>query len=143
MPYPRTQGGLSHTPEYKVWAEMVRRCSNPNHKRYGEWGGRGIKVCDDWLDFVSFLRDMGNRPGVGYSIERRDNDEGYNKENCYWATAEDQNNNTKRNRMMTLNGVTQSMSKWAKALGLNYNTVRSRVYILGWSDVDALSVTKR
>ncbi len=136
----RIRKGLSNTPEYKVWKEMIRRCTNHNHKRYAEWGGRGIGVCERWEVFSNFITDMGLRPTKGMSIERRDNNKGYNPENCYWATALEQNNNTKSNRLMSFMGMTNTLAVWARVLGLNYNTVRSRVYILGWSDHQALSV---
>lgn len=143
MPALRTCNGLSHTPEYKVWKEMIRRCTDTNHKRYAEWGGRGIVVCERWMVFSNFIDDIGLRPDKGMSIERRNNDKGYNPENCHWATAVEQNNNTKANRLMTFMGVTKTMAIWARSLGLNYNTIRSRVYILGWSDHLALSVPIR
>lgn len=140
----RTANGLSRMPEYKVWKEMLRRCSDPAHARYHEWGGRGITVCPEWQSFDTFLTEMGNRPGSGYSIERRDNNAGYSKANCYWASAIEQNNNKSSNRMLTFNGRTQTMMQWCRELDLSYYTVRSRVYILGWPDEKALSTpTKR
>lgn len=138
----KTLNGLSYKPEYKVWVEMHRRCSSPSHKRYSEWGGRGIKVCPEWASFETFLKDMGSRPSSKHSIERADNELGYSKSNCYWATPDDQNNNKSNNRYLTLNGVTKSMALWCKELGVPYSRVRSRVYLQGMSDEDALLLPK-
>lgn len=79
----------------KVWAGMKNRCDNPNNSRYADYGGRGISYCDDWRYFKNFLRDMGEAP-EGLSLDRIDNDKGYNKQNCRWATREEQQRNTRR-----------------------------------------------
>src|SRR5574337_218756 len=135
----RSANGLGDTPEYKVWKEMWRRCSSEKHKRYGEWGGRGIKVCERWGSFDNFLSDMGLRPGVGYTIERTDNSAGYEPDNCIWATHETQANNQSSNRVLQHDGRAQSMVRWCRELGLNYYTVRSRLLLVGWAVDKALS----
>lgn len=78
---------------YATWAGMKARCSNPNNKDYIYYGARGIKVCERWQEFASFLEDMGPKPTAQHSIERRDNDKDYEPENCYWATAIEQIHN--------------------------------------------------
>jgi hypothetical protein len=81
------------TPIYRVWGEMIQRCTNPNNQHWDRSGGRGIKVCAEWRDFSVFYRDMGDRPGTGYSIDRRDNDGNYEPGNCRWATKAMQEHN--------------------------------------------------
>lgn len=78
------------TSEYKSWASMLQRCSNPNHEAYKNYGGRGISVCDRWHDFRSFLDDMGERPTPQHTLERKHNDLGYSPSNCIWATKSEQ-----------------------------------------------------
>lgn len=81
------------SPTYHSWAGMKARCSNPNQKSYKYYGGRGIKVCQRWLDsFENFLEDMGERP-EGKTLDRRDNDGNYEPDNCRWATAKQQSSN--------------------------------------------------
>ncbi len=87
--------GLCFTPAYKAWANMKDRCLNPRSLAFPSYGGRGIVVCERWLSFENFLSDMGERP-EGLSIERKDNNKGYFKENCKWATRSEQQKNKRR-----------------------------------------------
>ncbi|MER7815593.1 hypothetical protein [Streptomyces sp. NPDC096153] len=84
--------GYHGTSIYWSWADMVNRCTNATHPRWSSYGGRGITVCDRWRDFTNFLADMGDRP-PGRSLDRIDNDGGYEPSNCRWATAIEQRNN--------------------------------------------------
>lgn len=87
-----TAGSISA--EYRCWTNIKTRCSNPNADNYGYYGGRGISVCDRWVNsFSNFLSDMGRKPGSGYSINRKDNDGPYSPENCEWALMKDQCSN--------------------------------------------------
>jgi len=88
--------GRAASPEYRTWDGMKERCRNPNHKAYANYGGRGISVCERWLDFESFLLDMGRRPSPTHSIDRINNDGNYEPGNCRWATRDEQNRNQRR-----------------------------------------------
>ena len=104
---------------------MVHRCTEPTYVKYKDYGARGITVCSEWLDFENFLADMGERPD-GHSLERRDNNLGYSKANCCWATKKEQARNTRNTVLLTWQGRTQSMSAWAEELGLSYGAVKQR-----------------
>lgn len=131
------RGRMSRT--YKIWVGMRQRCNNPKQKRYLDYGGRGILVCEEWnKSFEAFLRDMGDAP-EGFSIERKDNNLGYSKENCRWATKMEQARNTSRNKMLTYNGKTQPMSAWAEEIGIGYGCLQSRIDDSHWPIEKALS----
>lgn len=85
------------TPEYNSWACMKQRCDNPKNPNYKYYGERGIKVCKRWKSFENFIEDMGVKPDQGMSIERINNNRGYCKSNCKWATAKEQSNNKRNN----------------------------------------------
>lgn len=84
--------GHSHEPIYKIWNSMKQRCSNPNNHAWERYGGRGLTVSDDWKSFSNFYRDMGERP-EGRTLDRINNDQGYSRENCRWATPLTQSHN--------------------------------------------------
>ena len=118
---------------YSVWKGMRERCNNPNNKRYKNYGGRGIKICPDWNDYTAFRKwAIENGYSENLTIERIDINKGYCPENCRWATWKEQAQNTTRTRFLTYNGKTQSMSMWAKELGLSYGVINHRVQ-RGWS----------
>jgi hypothetical protein len=122
---------------------MKRRCNNPLDEAYGIYGGRGITVCDRWQDsFANFFADMGKRPSRKHSLDRKDNDLGYTPDNCRWATPEQQNNNRRQNRLITLNGKTQTLTVWANELGLPPNLVFARIDN-GWSAERSLTTPVR
>ena len=131
----RKEHGMSYSPTYRSWISMKSRCGNTKNNSYG---GRGIRVCDRWLNsFENFLSDMGERP-KGQTIERDDVNGDYSPENCRWATSVEQNNNTTRTLYLTLNGETETLADWARKLSLPLYVLHTRYY-LGWSDHDILT----
>ena len=106
-------------PMYKVWLAMKQRCTNTQNKQWCNYGGRGITLCDDWSSFDNFRRDMEDTYTRGLSLDRIDNDKGYSKENCRWATASQQTRNNRRNVWVTFRGKTQVLQDWAKELGVS------------------------
>jgi hypothetical protein len=125
--------GQSHCPEYRVWKNMNARCHNPKNTNYPKYGGRGITVCPEWRrDFVTFLRDMGPKPGPQFSIEREDNASGYSKENCCWATAVTQARNRRSNTHLTHEGKTMTLIEWSKERGIKPSTLCQRL-AKGWT----------
>lgn len=111
---------LTTHPVYKTWSQLKQRCNNPNNAKYPRYGGRGIKLCEEWVSFEKFLLDMGERPQGDYSIERRDNNKGYYKENCYWATRVVQMNNTERNHFISYEGENKTVAEWSRILNMPY-----------------------
>lgn len=105
--------GMHGTPTYKSWEKMKDRCLNPKHKKFGRYGGRGITVCDEWMTFAAFFRDMGERPD-GTTIDRIDVNKGYYKENCRWASKDQQSRNRTNSVYLEIDGVTKNLCDWAK-----------------------------
>ncbi len=135
-----TSHGKSGSRTYTIWVRMRDRCNNPKNLRFSQYGGRGIKVCDRWQSFDNFLADMGECPD-GMSIDRVDANGNYEPGNCRWATEKTQQNNRTTNRMITFDGRTQSLSEWAREIGIKPGTLRNRIES-GWSLEEALKKGK-
>jgi hypothetical protein len=119
--------GLVESSEYGVWQNMKERCGNPNAAGYANYGGRGISVCDRWLEFVNFISDMGFKPSPDSSIDRIDNDGQYTPINCRWSIPKEQSRNTRRNRLIEYSGVTKCLTDWATSIGIHYITLHNRL----------------
>lgn len=135
----QTTHGLSKTRTYNSWLEMRGRCTNENDAAWDNYGGRGITVCNEWSTFEAFFRDMGHCPSSEYSIDRLDNNKGYEPANCAWRTRTQQSRNRRNNRVIALNGVARCVSEWAEVIGISVGTIRSRLNN-GWSEHDAITV---
>lgn len=116
--------------EYSAWQHMKARCLNPNNHNYHHYGGRGIKVCERWINsFENFINDMGEmpQPKNKYSLDRIDHDGDYTPENCKWSTQKDQLNNQRRTKIYSYKGISKPFSYWCEELGLNKNMIRSYI----------------
>ncbi len=110
--------------EYSIWAGAKNRCFNSKCGDYSNYGGRGITMCDKWKnDFVEFLNDMGPAPAK-HSLDRIDNDKGYEPGNCRWANQQTQSGNMRRNHIITANGITKNLCDWAEELGVSSAYIR-------------------
>lgn len=126
----------------KVWKAMIRRCSDPADKSYENYGGRGITVCEEWLDFNVFLSDMGPRPD-GMTLERRDNNCGYSASNCRWESRKAQCRNKRSNRLITYQGETMCLLDWGNRLGFSDSFLRRRMDVQKMSFEEAITKSKR
>lgn len=126
-------GEGSYDPMYPTWNNMINRCNNPNSNRYDDYGGRGITVCDEWLDFNNF-RNWANETKTDetLTLDRLNNDLGYSPDNCRWATAKEQNSNKRNNLLFELNGEICTLKEWCRRFNVNYLTIYSRIYRDGW-----------
>lgn len=128
------------TPEYRTWAHILTRCYDDSCQEYSLYGGRGIRVCYRWRSkngYVNFLKDMGRRPGPGYSIDRKNNKLWYTKNNCRWATMREQQNNRGNNHRVRIGRLVKTIAQWAEEVGIGPSTIRWRLS-QGWSARRAL-----
>lgn len=130
------------TKEYRIWDSMRQRCGNPNDPHFEEYGGRGIHVCSEWEKYSQFIADMGLKPSAAHTLERIDNNLGYSKSNCRWATRKEQANNRRSNVYLTLQNRTQTMAQWADELGVPLRRLSERRQ-RGLCDADILLLPKR
>lgn len=135
--------GAWQTSEYAIWSNIVQRCTNPKHRDYADYGGRGITVCDAWRgSFESFFADMGSRPSKRHSIDRIENSAGYSPGNCRWATGSEQTRNTRRNRIVTHAGEALTVVEWSERTGISQGRIKQRLDS-GWSPARALTTPPR
>lgn len=127
--------GLYGTPEYRAYMAMVRRCVNPTNRKWRDYGGRGIAVCDRWRGrdgFRVFVEDMGPRPTTKHSLDRINNNGNYEPGNCRWATPTQQQNNKRTSRVLTVGGESASVAEWARMTGVGKSTIKERLR-RGWT----------
>lgn len=130
-----------HQPTYRSWISMRVRCNSPKSNRYDRYGGRGIKVCEEWNGrgcYPKFLEDMGQRP-EGHQIDRIDVNGNYCKENCRWVTMAENMRNTSRNIHLELNGRKMVLAQWARELGMGESSLKRRIFEHGWTVEKALT----
>ena len=120
--------GLSKHPDYDLWQGMKARCYQKGHKNYADYGGRGIKVCDRWVnDFAAFNADMGDRPSKAHSLDRIKNDKDYEPGNCKWSTQKQQTRNTRRSTTITIDGISKTVAEWCELHGIPSSRVYHRL----------------
>lgn len=113
---------------YEIWKNMRRRCNDPKNKRWENYGGRGIKVCDEWNDYLTFRTwAYSNGYSDNLTIDRIDINKGYSPTNCRWANAKMQANNTTRNHLIEYQGNVYTMAEFAEFLGISYSTLQHRI----------------
>ena len=126
------------TAEYSIWRNIISRCTKPENKDWDNYGGRGIKLCDRWMIYENFLADVGRRPSRKHTLDRRDNDGNYEPKNVRWATHTEQMRNSRRNRIIELDGVRKCAIEWAEEFDIHPATLHSRLRI-GMSVKQALT----
>jgi hypothetical protein len=119
--------GGKMSPTYVSWVMMKQRCLNPNYTTFWRYGGKGITVCKEWLNFNNFLSDMGERPS-GTSIDRKDGTKGYYPENCRWATKAEQSRNKCNNIFISYDGKTKIITEWSTLIGMKVGVLYSRFH---------------
>ena len=139
---PMKKHGLSKNTMYMRYRQMIKRCYDEASKEYKNYGNRGIKVCERWLESIeNYIDDMGNPPFKDASIDRVNNNLGYSKENCKWATKKEQSENRRTTTMVNINGENLCLSDWSKKLGLNKKAVADRIKA-GWDIKMAVTMKK-
>ena len=134
-----TTHGMRNRSEYRIWAQMIARCTNINNHAYDRYGGRGICVHESWIgNFEKFLEDVGDRPSMKHSLDRYPDMNGnYEPGNVRWATATQQARNRRGQKFLTARGKTLSLPEWCELIGIKAATVRSRLKY-GATDENAL-----
>lgn len=126
---PTKTHGLSRTPLHRAWESMKRRCNNKNDTGYKNYGGRGIAVCNRWMEsFENFYEDMGEIPSKNHSIDRIDNNGDYEPGNCRWATRKQQCRNKRNNVFYEFRGKKRTLGEISEITNINEGTLRSRIF---------------
>ena len=128
---------------YGVWKTMRQRCRDKNKEHYDRYGGRGIRVCEEWGDYLEF-KEWAIKNGYknGLTIDRINTDGGYSPKNCRWVSWEVQQNNRSSNHKITVCGETHTIAEWSRIVGINVGTIKSRIRY-GWDESKAVTEPKR
>ena len=122
---------------------MHERCERVNHTHYKDYGGRGISVCDEWSEYVPFMKwSLVNGYQDNLTLDRKDTDGNYCPENCQWVTMKQQQNNKRNNRRLLWNGETHTVSEWSEITGIKPTTIIARLNA-GWSTEESLTTPVR
>ena len=124
----KAKHGMHNTRLYRIWRGIKQRCTNPNYHSYADYGGRGITVCDEWLEFEPF-RDWALANGYrdDFTIDRIDSNGSYTPENSRWASMRTQQNNKRNNRKLTYNGITRTVPEWARITNIPVTAIYKRM----------------
>lgn len=136
----RTKHGLSNSKLYKVWSGMRQRCENHKTPCFKNYGGRGIKVCEEWSESFEIFYEwaMNNGYKEGLTLDRVDVNGNYEPNNCKWATRKEQSRNTRKTIYATVNNITKDLNTWADELGVSRETLYRRVHKLHWTPEEAV-----
>lgn len=137
-----TTHGMARHASYAPWLAMVRRCTNPSHPSFADYGGRGIGVCERWMSIDNFIEDMGVRP-PRMELDRIDNNGNYEPGNCRWTDRRTQLNNRRVNHRIEIDGVTKTLSEWATHFGVVSGPVASGRIHYGWEPIRAFKTPVR
>ena len=139
-----TRHGLCGTRIHAIHRDMLARCNNPHKVRYERYGGRGIKVCDEWTgrNGLTNFNEWALRNGYSdeLTLDRIDYDGNYEPANCRWVTRKVQSNNSSRNIYICIDNTTHTLAEWCELLGLNYTKIYQRIHKLHWDYERALEL---
>ena len=134
--------GFARTRLYYIWADMKRRCYAKEREGYKDYGGRGIRVCDEWKNDFTIFKDWAFENGYNdeLTIDRIDVNGNYEPSNCRWATWKEQANNKRNKTAIEFDGETHSLKEWSEITGIGASTIQKRLSKRGWSVEDALMI---
>lgn len=133
--------GKSKARIYRIWAQMIQRTTNSNQKDYKDYGVRGIAVCEEWKNSFEAFEKWSYQNGYSekLTIDRKNNEKGYEPENCQWVSMKEQSRNTRKNHYITFQGKTKTIADWAAETGIKRNKISERINRYGWSVERALT----
>ena len=136
----RVVHGMYKTRPFSIWHNMKQRCLNPNCEAFAYYGGKGVSVCNKWLEFSGFWEDMRDGYSEDLTLDRIDGNGNYELGNCRWATKQTQSENTSSNIWLTIDGITDVFKKHCERYGINYSTAVHRVHRHGYTYEEAVTI---